>query len=105
MTHAAPGQGCAVSAAPAPSPLSARRGWVHRGWSHVHEDESDADRHGTTHFAERAGERRALHWSPFRPYSERHFRRAVDLGFPTAATGTILPEEIDRIWAARSPAA
>lgn len=97
---AATGQGHAISERPAFSP-AAGQGSIHHGWSHVHEDESDADRHGTTHFAERAGERRALHWSPFRPYAERHFRRTIDLDFPAAVSGTLLPEDIDRLWIRR----
>lgn len=106
MTRSARAPGGPVEpSAPISAPAPADRRWIHRGWMHVHEDESDADRHGTAHFAERGGDRRTLHWSPFHPYAERHFRRTVDLDFPTARSGTLLPDEIDRIWAARSPAA
>lgn len=77
--------------------------WSYLGWQHVTEECTDSGR--ITHFAVRGGERRVLHWSPFKPYTEQHFRRYIDLGFPPAATGNYFPDEIDALWSSWSAAA
>lgn len=65
-----------------------------------HESEED-DTGRMSHFAVRGAERRVLHWSPFKPYTDEHFRRYVALGFPMAPTGNVFPDEIDQLWADR----